>query len=448
VIDSTALHLMLGVLTGWLDRQEREAIAYLIEENWLLRRQLGGRRLRLTDDDRRRLAARAFRVGRAALREIATIATPDMLLRWHRPVDRPEMDIHQEIRRSGRRGVLGEIRRLVVVRMATENPTGGYTRIQGALKTVAHQVGRSTISANPEGGGAAARPAASHLVADVSPAALGRDCVDGSWLAPQGTGGLRQPGRDEPENIRTPTRDRGAPATREEAHGTSPARPLPASKRAIHLGARASARWTRQNQDSASGGSRPRVCAVAATPVVPAIVPSRFHAWRRLQDGCALDGRSSCPHTSPHRLTPREVLAIKEMVTAVEYRHVPTGTLAVLAQRLGKVCASPSTWYRLVRKYGWRRPRLRVHPAKPKVGLRTTRANEMWHIDTTVIRLLDGSRAYLHAVIDNFSRRILAWRVADTFSPANSVAVLVEASRTATSSKTTLAVLADPASRT
>ena len=69
------------------------------------------------------------------------------------------------------------------------------------------------------------------------------------------------------------------------------------------------------------------------------------------------------------------------------------------------------TWYHLVRKFGWRRPRLRVHPAKPKVGLRTTRADEMWHIDTTVIRLLDGTRVYLHAVIDNFSRRILAWRV-------------------------------------
>ena len=99
------------------------------------------------------------------------------------------------------------------------------------------------------------------------------------------------------------------------------------------------------------------------------------------------------------------------MVSSPEYRHVPTGTLAVLAQRLGKVWASPSTWYHLVRTFGWRRPRLRVHPAKPKVGLRTTRADEMWHIDTTVIRLLDGTRAYLHAVIDNFSRRILAWRV-------------------------------------
>jgi transposase InsO family protein len=66
---------------------------------------------------------------------------------------------------------------------------------------------------------------------------------------------------------------------------------------------------------------------------------------------------------------------------------------------------------RLVRQNGWRRPRLRVHPAKPRIGLRTTRADEMWHIDTTVIRLLDGTRAYLRAVIDNFSRRILAWRV-------------------------------------
>jgi hypothetical protein len=116
--------------------------------------------------------------------------------------------------------------------------------------------------------------------------------------------------------------------------------------------------------------------------------PSRFHAWRRRQPACALDDQSSCPHTSPHRLTPSEVRAIKDLVTALEYRHVPTGTLAVLAQRLGTVWASPSTWYRLVRKFGWRRPRLRVHPAKPKVGLRTTRADEMWHIDTTVIRLL------------------------------------------------------------
>ncbi|MBA2354248.1 MAG: DDE-type integrase/transposase/recombinase, partial [Acidobacteria bacterium] len=67
----------------------------------------------------------------------------------------------------------------------------------------------------------------------------------------------------------------------------------------------------------------------------------------------------------------------------------------------------------------------------------------MWHIDTTVIRLLDGTRAYLHAVIDNFSRRILSWRVAGTCAPVNSVAVLLEASQQAAPSETVPVVLAD-----
>jgi hypothetical protein len=63
------------------------------------------------------------------------------------------------------------------------------------------------------------------------------------------------------------------------------------------------------------------------------VSPSRFHAWRRRQQACALDDQSSCPHTSPSRLTPSEVRAIQAMVTSPDYRHVPTGTLAVLAQR-------------------------------------------------------------------------------------------------------------------
>jgi hypothetical protein len=54
-----------------------------------------------------------------------------------------------------------------------------------------------------------------------------------------------------------------------------------------------------------------------------------------------------------------------------------------------------------------------------------------------------GTRTYLHAVIDNFSRRIVAWRVADTFAPVNSVTVLIEASRGRTSGETMPGVLAD-----
>jgi hypothetical protein len=58
VIDACAFQLLLMVVTGWRARREREVVVYLIEENRCLR-QLCTRRVRLTDDDRRRLAARA-----------------------------------------------------------------------------------------------------------------------------------------------------------------------------------------------------------------------------------------------------------------------------------------------------------------------------------------------------------------------------------------------------
>jgi hypothetical protein len=155
---------------------------------------------------------------------------------------------------------------------------------------------------------------------------------------------------------------------------------------------------------------------------------SRYHGWNR-KEHCALDDRSCCPRSSPQQLTAAEVSAIQELATSEDYRHVSTGTLARLAQRLGKVFASASTWYRLVLDHNWRRPRQRVHPAAPKVGIRASRPNEIWHIDTTLIRLLDGSRAYLHAVVDNFSRRVLAWKVAGTFDPTATVEILLAASK-------------------
>jgi transposase-like protein len=133
----------------------------------------------------------------------------------------------------------------------------------------------------------------------------------------------------------------------------------------------------------------------------------------------------SCPRSSPQQLTRAEVETINEMVTSEDYRHVPTETLALLAQRLGMVFASPTSWHRLVRLYKWRRPRLRIYPAKPKVGIRSTGPNEIWHVDTTLIRLLDGTRAYLHAVIDNFSRRILGWKISTTFDPSTTAELLL-----------------------
>ena len=156
---------------------------------------------------------------------------------------------------------------------------------------------------------------------------------------------------------------------------------------------------------------------------------SRLRSWRRAERACRLEDQSSCPRFSPQGLTPAEIGRVRELVTSPDHRHVPTGRLAILAQRLALVFASATTWHRLIRERGWRRPRLRIHPASPTEGIRAAKPNDIWHIDTTLLRLLDGTRIYLHAVIDNFSRRILAWHLADRFEPASTVTVLVQAGR-------------------
>ena len=81
--------LLVAVLAGWINEHQHAAIDYLREENRVLKEQLGKKRLRLTDDQRRRLAA---------------------------------------------------------IRMARENSLWGYSRIQGALENLGHRVGRATIA--------------------------------------------------------------------------------------------------------------------------------------------------------------------------------------------------------------------------------------------------------------------------------------------------------------
>ena len=79
-------------------------------------------------------------------------------------------------------------------------------------------------------------------------------------------------------------------------------------------------------------------------------------------------------------------------------------------------------------------------PIQPKVGIRSSKPNEIWHVDTTLIRLLDGTRAYVHAIIDNFSRRILAWKVSATFDPSITAELLLSAANGLIDEKPTLLV--------
>ena len=139
------LAFVVLLFAGWVNRQQQAVIDYLLEENRVLRAAHGPRRLRLTDDQRRRLAVKSKVLGRRRLAGIVGIVTPDTILRWYRTLVAKKYD-GSNARRPGRPSTKADLAALVV-RMAKENPTWGYTRIRGGLKGLGHDVARNTIKA-------------------------------------------------------------------------------------------------------------------------------------------------------------------------------------------------------------------------------------------------------------------------------------------------------------
>src|SRR5947199_4005190 len=133
---------LLIAIAGWMNQRHLQMIEYLREENRVLREQLGDRRLRFNDDQRRRLAVRAKGLGRKLLAEVASLVTPDTLLAWHRKLIAEKYDGHNQ-RGPGRPRTRKEWQDLIV-RMAEENRTWGYRRIQGAISNLGYKIARST----------------------------------------------------------------------------------------------------------------------------------------------------------------------------------------------------------------------------------------------------------------------------------------------------------------
>ena len=140
---NTPLQMILVALAGWVNEHQLAVIEYLKQENRVLREQVGRRRLRFTDDQRRRLAAKGKAIGRRVLRELGAIVTPDKILRWYRRLVARNYDGLGK-RRPGHPRVMDAIRTLAA-RMALENERWAYTRIVGELAKLGPAVSRSTV---------------------------------------------------------------------------------------------------------------------------------------------------------------------------------------------------------------------------------------------------------------------------------------------------------------
>jgi len=169
MFERVRLRILLVALATWVNRQQLEVIAYLREENRVLKEHLGERRLHFTDPQRRRLAATAHCLGRRALTGVATLVTPDTLLRWHRRL------IAQKWTPVGAGRSSWCPRRNS--RADRSDGTGesdvGLSADARALKNLWHRVARSTIAGMLRAEGLGPGPGAPDVMAYISCCAWG-----------------------------------------------------------------------------------------------------------------------------------------------------------------------------------------------------------------------------------------------------------------------------------
>jgi len=170
--------------------------------------------------------------------------------------------------------------------------------------------------------------------------------------------------------------------------------------------------------------------AVAGSPLPVAEVLRRldvprstYYRWRvRFRAGGvdALQDRPSRPRRIWNQLLPRE----REKIERVALLY-PEWSSREVAYHLTDRCGftvSETTVFRHLKRRGWIRPREeRGFPAGPEYRVKTKRVNQMWQIDATYLLVKNWGWYYLISVLDDYSRRILAWRLqpaqdADAFS--------------------------------
>ena len=139
---------------------------------------------------------------------------------------------------------------------------------------------------------------------------------------------------------------------------------------------------------------------------------STFDSWKwQVKYPCHQSWLQFCNRRYPHQLTKSEVEKIQERLTDLRFQDWPVVSIAYHAIREKMVRVALKTWYKYARLLGIKRRRKRRSPKY--TGLKPTAPNQFWHADITIIKTLDGANHYLYLLSDNFSRKILSWKLAD-----------------------------------
>ncbi len=154
--------------------------------------------------------------------------------------------------------------------------------------------------------------------------------------------------------------------------------------------------------------------------------PSTYYRWISEFERCEFTGKV-CQKRFSHQLTAEEINIMKTYVTSKKYSHVSISSLCLLAQREEKLFCCADTWYKYIKLNDWRRSKKVEYKKNYKDGLRAVHPNQYWQIDVSQISFDGPKKYYFQAIIDNYSRYIIAWHLTENISAENSIELIRQA---------------------
>ena len=142
------------------------------------------------------------------------------------------------------------------------------------------------------------------------------------------------------------------------------------------------------------------------------ITSYKYHSWsNEIKHKCIDSPIHKCMRLWPNQLSKKEVTKMKSLLTDPAYSSWSITSLAYYALKNNTLSACVSTWYKYAGILGITRSTARNRRKDKKTGIRAAETNKIWHMDVTVFKTMDNVKAYIHILMDNFSRYILNYRV-------------------------------------
>ncbi|EMK26112.1 DDE-type integrase/transposase/recombinase [Leptospira kirschneri] len=133
----------------------------------------------------------------------------------------------------------------------------------------------------------------------------------------------------------------------------------------------------------------------------------RFHRWKK-ELHCNSSAFNLCRKIHPKQLTISEQKVISKYLKLPEFFHWPLRSIFYKILNDGSAFFSLATFYKYARILGSAREIIRK--ARKRIGIRASAPLTLLHMDTTILQVQDGSKVYIHFIMDNFSRTILGWK--------------------------------------